>query len=508
MNRTDRRNAFRAAKAPSSAAAAGAPRGARCLLALVFTFPLLAHVGSPDVFFEGQAGPYRLLVTIRPPQVIPGVAEVEVRSAAADVQRVRIVPLRLTGPGAKLAPVPDVAKRSADDPQFYTGAVWLMNTGTWQVRLQVDGARGPGSLSVPVPAASTRVLPMKKELAALLVLLGLVLAVGLVSIIGAGSGEAQLEPGLETDAPLRRRSHVAMAATAVALAGVLWLGNQWWNSEAGNYQLRIYKPLRLKTDLQGGDRLVLHLEDPGWLTRQTDDLLPDHGHLMHLYVFRVPAMDLVWHLHPNRTGEATFTQALPSMPAGTYALYGDIVHANGFPETATAEIQLPQIVGHPLEGDDAGGAGPPLAGAIDPVKGDSRPLVAPLAGGYRMVWDRGARPIRARVPYEFQFRVEDPAGRPAEGMELYMGMLGHAAFVRADRTVFAHVHPSGSVPMASLSLTAEADPHAGHTMASTGLPAAVSFPYGFPQPGDYRIVVQVKHSGKVETGIFDTRVEN
>jgi hypothetical protein len=36
--------------------------------------------GSPDVFFEGQAGPYKLLVTIRPPQVVPGVAES--RSAA------------------------------------------------------------------------------------------------------------------------------------------------------------------------------------------------------------------------------------------------------------------------------------------------------------------------------------------------------------------------------------------------------------------------------------------
>ena len=30
---------------------------------------LHAHIGSPDVFFEGSAGPYRLFVTIRPPQV-------------------------------------------------------------------------------------------------------------------------------------------------------------------------------------------------------------------------------------------------------------------------------------------------------------------------------------------------------------------------------------------------------------------------------------------------------
>ena len=47
----------------------------------------LAHVGSPDVFYEGDAGPYRLLVAIRPPVVIPGVAEVEVRSTSNDVRK-------------------------------------------------------------------------------------------------------------------------------------------------------------------------------------------------------------------------------------------------------------------------------------------------------------------------------------------------------------------------------------------------------------------------------------
>jgi len=39
-----------------------------------------AHLGSPDVYFQGNAGPYSMLVVVRMPRVIPGVADIEVRA--------------------------------------------------------------------------------------------------------------------------------------------------------------------------------------------------------------------------------------------------------------------------------------------------------------------------------------------------------------------------------------------------------------------------------------------
>lgn len=128
-----------------------------------------------------------------------------------------------------------------------------------------------------------------------------------------------------------------------------------------------------------------------------------------------------------------------------------------------------------------------------------------------MLWERGSAPLRARRPYLFRFRVEDASGRPARDLQLYMGMLGHAAFVRTDLTVFAHVHPSGSVPMPALLLTQPAGVPADRMMMHMNppeLPAGVSFPYGFPRPGAYRIFVQVKRNGIIETGVFDAKVEN
>jgi hypothetical protein len=125
-----------------------------------------------------------------------------------------------------------------------------------------------------------------------------------------------------------------------------------------------------------------------------------------------------------------------------------------------------------------------------------------------MIWDGGGSAIHARRPYLFRFRLEDAEGHAPADMELYMGMAGHAAFVSTDGSVFAHVHPSGSAPMAALELAQGINPHAEHIAKAVGLPAEVSFPYGFPKPGAYRIFVQVKRGGPVLTGAFTTKVED
>jgi hypothetical protein len=466
----------------------------RMAVLLLAAVPVAAHVGSPDVFFDGQAGPYRAYVAIRTPQVIPGVAEIEVRVPGGEAVTVDITPMPLTGPGAKFAPTPDRAVQSAQDPEFYTGSLWMMSTGSWQVRIKVNGPKGEGDLRVPVPALARRSLEMDRTLGGVLFGLMLFLCVGAVAIAGAATREGKLPPGQEPPPENRRQAWVTMAVTAALVAGAVWLGDQWWKAEAAGYSRIIFKPLAGKATVDG-NRLTLRLEHTGWFQAQDfADLVPDHGHLMHLFVIADPAMNSAWHLHPKMTANGVFEHDLPPMPAGRYRLFGDIVHRSGLPETVTAEIEVPEIAGTPLSGDDSG------VSVAMPARRESI-----LSDGYTMHFEHSG--IRPRNLSLLKFRITDPRGEPATGMELYLGMPAHAAAVRKDFSVFAHLHPTGTVPMASLELvSAEGqDPHAGHRMMAD-LPAEITFPYGFPEPGDYRLFVQVKRNGRVETGVFDLTV--
>ena len=170
------------------------------------------------------------------------------------------------------------------------------------------------------------------------------------------------------------------------------------------------------------------------------------------------------------------------------------------------EIDLPASSGKPLTGDDSEARGNAIT-----APAATGTQIAQLPDGARMVWERDSSPPAVGQLGWFRFRVEDSAGKPVNDLEPYMGMAGHAVFVRSDRSVFAHVHPAGSVPMAALAMVEkdiQAMPQDHDMVHRAAMPPEVSFPYGFPRTGDYRIFVQVKHGGRIETGVFDTRIAN
>ena len=474
------------------------------LTLLLVASPSFAHVGSPTVYFEGDAGSYHLLVTVSPPPMIPGVALVQVRVASGTVDAIRISPVYVNGKDQGLAPSPDAMLRSAGDLQWFSGKVWLMESGAWEIRVEVDGAQGKGKLAVPVPAYAIRTLPMQRSLGALLFALMLFLSVGIVSIAGAAAREGVLAPRTTPSSENIRLGRTAMAMAAALIVAILALGNWWWNAQAADLKhSMLYSAPPLDVSFDGSNQLTLRPEDDFWHKSRKDQwsmsLIPDHGHLMHAFLLRIPDMDRFYHLHPVQSVDGSFVVTLPTLSSGHYKIFADIVRSTGFPETMVSEINLPDVQNGPLSGDDSG--------VSASIFGSSAPTnVAPLPDGGRMIWQQDGATLKAGQASWFRFRIEDSQHRLVTDLEPYMGMAGHAEFVRSDLSVFAHIHPAGSVPMASLMIAQKNSGLAMDHSSMHTLPAEISFPYGFPQPGDYRLFVQTKRHGQVETGVFDLHV--
>jgi len=200
----------------------------RAIFTVLFCFLLLgslasAHVGSPDVYYEGASGPYRLFVTVRTPQMIPGIARIEVQVLDGPVSDIQIVPLRVIGEGSQTAPPADSMEQSKSDRKFFTGKLWLMESGSFQVRIEINGERGKAQMGVPVPAFAQRTLGMQKTTGLVLTALMIFLVLSLISILGAATRESQLEPGSEVPPASRHRGRIAMAVTAL----VIWRFFSW-----------------------------------------------------------------------------------------------------------------------------------------------------------------------------------------------------------------------------------------------------------------------------------------
>jgi hypothetical protein len=488
-------------------------RRLRSGLLLVIAIASMAHVGSADTFFAGKAGPYDVRVSVRLPGVIPGRAQVVVRLVGVQRPEGHHVTVRAGqwNVGLNGAPPPETAAPVPGDPALYTSELWFMTNSSYQMAVAVDGPSGKGSVVVPVLALATAERPMAPWLGAVLAALGVFLTVGFLTLVGSAVRESVLPPGVEPDGTRRRRARIAVAAMLIFAGLALWGGNAWWNAEASSYsRFILYRPFTsTATVTSQGDRrtLTLSIRDERWNGRpdpasRYNALLPDHGKLMHLFVVREPALDVLAHLHPvARTPQALdFDANLPPLPAGRYRVYGDIVHESGYSQTLVSSVVLTEAGNTASAATDADDSWFSGRGASDAAI-----ATFDLGDGTHLEWQRGDGAIEAGVERDLRFVVRDVAGAPAT-VEPYMGMAAHVVVASRDGSVFAHLHPSGSISMAAMQKftgAGAADPHAGHVMP---VESAVAIPYAFPKAGAFRIFVQVKRGGAVKTAAFDADV--
>jgi hypothetical protein len=520
------------------------------LIALSVTFFVSsadAHVGSPDVFYDGKVGPYSARITIRMPNVVPGRAEISVRVQSAEPVEVSFLPLySLTA--VTNAPPPDIGRLVTGETNLYAGELWLMSFGAYSVEVRIKGKEGEGSTQIPVTSVALRQLPLPFLLGKVLLVLAAILVIGGIGIAAAAGREATLHSNALTLSPSdgeragvrgsstvlptksdRRNGYLAAATATLLFIAALAGGKHWWKVEENSFRRHLlagaWPDLTTNVRLSGNQR-ILQLEVGKTFFEQNNrfSLIPDHGKLMHLFLIRESSRDALAHLHPIRKEGYTFEVAIPPLPEGRYAIFCDLTFEGGTSSTATNSIVIPPLPNANEPASTAIETDPDDSWAADTIPESTNPAqLYRLPDGAQVTW-KSQTPIRIKQDASLRFEITDSAGEPV-ALEPYMGMLCHAAVLRSDGSIFAHLHPAGNFSMAaqsffetklanetkSESLTPSSDAPQDHMMHhhhSASANSSVYLPYEFPEPGNYRIWVQFKINGRVFTAVFDATVNS
>ncbi len=503
------------------------------LLVLCFAFPALAraHVGSPDVFFDGLVGPYNARITIRMPAVVPGRAEISVRTEIGEPLDVAFLPL-YSRTSITNAPPADLGRLVAGETNLYSGELWLMTVGAYSIEIKIHGAKGEGTVQIPISSVALSQLPLPPFLGRALVALGVLLFALGVGIIAAAARESVLEPGVSIGKNERSKGFRAALVATVVFVLLLIGGKKWWDADEAKFRTGLrggaWPDLTAGVRIENSQRILrLTLGEKDFPSMQSIPLIPDHGKLLHLFLIREGSRDAFAHLHPQRKGGKTFDVVLPPLPQGRYMILCDLtLEGSALSSTATNSVEIPPIPDQETgsltlepDRDDSWSA---YAGVPVPNTSNPTNLVYTLPEGFEVRW-KPHLPIRARSDAGLRFDVRDAEGRTVD-LGLYMGMLSHAAVLRSDGAIFAHLHPSGNFSMAAQSFfenkmqresaksteTMRMD-HSkmGHVMnhaqAGTGI-SSISLPYEFPTAGEYRIWIQFKIGSQVLTSVFDASV--
>jgi hypothetical protein len=504
------------------------------LLAFVL---LTGHIGTNQVVFEGQAGGYPVRVLINPPGVVPAQVPITVRVLSGTPTRVTVRAAQWNV-GTKGAPPAEDAVLVPGDAGVWAHDLWIMTASSYAVYVAVEGPSGSGTVVVPMQTSATRTLGMERGMGAVLIALGTLLVAGMLTIIGAAVREGPVAPGQSPPPARVRGGRIAMAAGAALLALALFGGSTWWDVEARAYQRRMLKPITMQSAVRlvDADRvLTMAITDSLWRTNRFAPIMPDHGKLMHLFLIRADGAgteSALAHLHPLRVHADTFVTRVPAVPAGSYLLFGDLLLQNGTQRTLVDTIDVPVA---PVVPGDAGVAAAAVSSAVLPAldADDAWSAVTPvslgaayrLASGGMMVLTADAR-VDVGRDLRLVATVTNADGSPST-LSPYMGMGGHAMVLRRDAGVFMHLHPMGTASMTAQAQlmrrergdtalldsaqiaavmasaeTADGGALAMHAMGS----AALAFPFAFPTVGAYRVFVQVRRNGTVETAAFDVLV--
>ena len=212
------------------------------------------------------------------------------------------------------------------------------------------------------------------------------------------------------------------------------------------------------------ERLSFRVVDDAGETVRGFDV--EHEKRMHLIVAR---RDLATfqHLHPTQQADGSWTTDITLDEAGSYRLFADFAR-EGKSYTLASDLRV--------DGN-----------------ADLKPLAAPAPmsvsdGGYDVRLDAG----RARPGREADLRFAIMKNGQTVHTEPYLGAGGHLVALREGDLAFLHVHPTEHG-------------HGGDKIDKHD--DSIGFAATFPTTGRYRLFLQFKHEGRVQTVAFTQEVK-
>lgn len=197
-----------------------------------------------------------------------------------------------------------------------------------------------------------------------------------------------------------------------------------------------------------------------------------HERRMHLIVVRRDGTGFR-HLHPEMNKAGTWIIPIELAEAGAYRAFADFSVA-GEQHTLATDLFV------------SGGS----------FEARPFPPTAPLAStnGYEVRLH--ASEPHAGESSSLTFAITQD-GEDVDDLAPYLGAKGHLVALREGDLAFLHVHPVGAE---------DEHAHGGHAEEGGGAPNEIAFAASFPTAGRYRLYLQFKHEGVVQTAEFTVSV--
>jgi len=483
------------------------------IFSLFFLLSIIhGDIGHNNVVYEGKAGDIPIRVFVKLPGVVPGLADVSIKVFTDNIQKVTIQPNKKDKDRKSKSPPADIADPIKGEKNLFSAQLWLMDYGSYSLDIRLYQDQNVHRASIPVNSISSRVLEMSQGTSMLLSTLLCLLFFGAINIIRIAYKDSTQSPGNHPNHGKIVKSYIVTVLSLIILSAIIYGGKSWWDNIDTAYQNNIFQTLENKIEiLDNGKEKFMSIEivDELWKQNRMSDIIPDHGKIMHIYLIREDYESLA-HLHPSRTdNNDIFIVNMPPVDFGEYYLFMDVTHETGFSHTMTNKIIYKEknVIFRDL---------------MKNIERDSDDSWILNSNENRITWIDNKPSYKSGDNIDLEFQVMKD-GEPA-ALEPYISMGGHAALLKKDQTVFVHIHPIGTISMASQELFQEnyiqdivdqddicffgfVNDSTENNYSNISPNGEVSFPaINLENTGEYGLWVQVKSDGEVITQKFDFEI--